>query len=974
MDWLPWTFLFVQVMIGAADAPVWNFDTAEEVPEAINFRTARVVSGAYCGLTEWDPHLYLRLPADGLEGRTLSRLTLRLYSSAAADHVAVYYQSPNGEWGLGKTLPVAQGWATYRLDLTQANWGESGGGAGAAQWGGRTGQILRLRIDPGNEAGRWVMLDSVRLEGGDGGPFTPGVDVEPPVPGRVEQCRAPEQVKAGEEIEACATLRVPALPPGPTAMFLWLFQGETLIHFTSVPLAAPTTTVTLKVSTSPYAFPGTFRVRVGAPGVAAEGTGFETGGMAIALTNPRAGTVQPPAVTVQRVGGDPTILVNGKPIPPFFVLSLDPDRAARHRQFAAAGLHLYSDWFGDSSIAGNQGRIRAGVYDYAAFDSYFAEVLQADPQAYFLPHVYLTPPVWWQQAYPEECCQFASGRRGPQSFASGRWRQEMAEDLRRLLRHFQEAPYADRILGYLLCSGYSAEWQSWGLWFDELADYSEPAQRAWRQWLTRKYRDDAGLRQAWGQAEVSLTTAAPPAPEERHHADWGSLRNPARERKVIDFYQFLAELTADAITSFARVAKEACGGRSLVGFYYGYLTQHGTRQQDSSHLALARVLRCPDVDFLASPPLYSDRQVAGTSGFMSATESVRLQGKVWLSEADYRTSLSDPTSGYGRADTLAESRAVLLREMGNVLTRRTAVSWFDMAAGWLGAPEILADLRRMRDVQGQALADRTPFHGDMAVCVDEESFFYLCARHELNAQLVLQQVVALPRVGVAWDFYLLSDLAHPDLPPHKLYVFLNAVKVDEALRQTIRSRLRREQATALWIYASGFYAEESCGAAQITALTGLQVRQEAWNKELWLGETEPALAGCQAAIEPLFVVDDPAADGLANIRGTDWVGLARKAQPGWTSLFCAVPTLSPDLLRRIAREAGCHLYLDSGDAISVDNRFLCLHASADGPKTIHWPVPAQAVDAMSGESLARGGPEVTLEMKRGETRLIRFEG
>jgi len=119
---------------------------------------------------------------------------------------------------------------------------------------------------------------------------------------------------------------------------------------------------------------------------------------------------------------------------------------------------------------------------------------------------------------------------------------------------------------------------------------------------------------------------------------------------------------------FAGVAKKACGGKSLVGTYYGYLTQHGRRQQDSSHLALAKVLRCPDVDFLMSPPLYTDRQLCGTSGFMSATESVRLHGKLWLSEADYRTHLSSQDSGYGRTGTPDESRAGLLREMGNVLS------------------------------------------------------------------------------------------------------------------------------------------------------------------------------------------------------------------------------------------------------------------------------------------------------------------
>lgn len=99
------------------------------------------------------------------------------------------------------------------------------------------------------------------------------------------------------------------------------------------------------------------------------------------------------------------------------------------------------------------------------------------------------------------------------------------------------------------------------------------------------------------------------------------------------FTDSFPELTADAICHFCRVAKEASGRRVLVGTYYGYLTQHGSLQQDSSHAALGVVLQSPDVDFLMSPPLYTDRQLCGTSGFMSATESVRLRARSNVTDA-----------------------------------------------------------------------------------------------------------------------------------------------------------------------------------------------------------------------------------------------------------------------------------------------------------------------------------------------------
>ena len=117
-------------------------------------------------------------------------------------------------------------------------------------------------------------------------------------------------------------------------------------------------------------------------------------------------------------------------------------------------------------------------YDYGEFDRYFAAILDIDPQAYFLPHVGLTGPLWWQQAHPEEMCQYEDGTRGPTSFASQVWRRDIGDDLRRLIAYLRQAPYADRILGYIFFNGYTAEWQMWGTWQESRDDYSPPALRA----------------------------------------------------------------------------------------------------------------------------------------------------------------------------------------------------------------------------------------------------------------------------------------------------------------------------------------------------------------------------------------------------------------------------------------------------------------------------------------------------------------
>ena len=146
------------------------------------------------------------------------------------------------------------------------------------------------------------------------------------------------------------------------------------------------------------------------------------------------------------------------------------------------------------------------------------------------------------------------------------------------------------------------------------------------------------LRQAWGNESVSFDTAKIPSKAQRLHSGLGSLRDPAKEQPVVDFYLFNSSLVAETITHFARAVKEMTQGKKLVGVFYGYTLQlcGEQRQQNAGHLALEKLLESPDVDFLCSPTSYAFRQMGGegTSHFMSLHGSVRLHGKLWFDEND----------------------------------------------------------------------------------------------------------------------------------------------------------------------------------------------------------------------------------------------------------------------------------------------------------------------------------------------------
>ncbi|MBM3859354.1 MAG: hypothetical protein FJ395_06855 [Verrucomicrobia bacterium] len=946
--------LCVMVMLASvvatalAGAIEWNFDRPTEVISTVNIEHGRVANGALAGATVWDPYFSLRVPKEGLDARELTWLTVRMYSSADADLLDVYYGSPDGNWCLGGKLPVRKGWATYRMDLRRNNWRETTAGDASKQWGGPIQRVNSFRLDPGNQAERWVMIDRVHIEPAQPG-FVEGVTVEPQGTAKLKTLRAPQSIEAGDTLSVSAEFETSA-PEGLSkgTAFVRLRHGASLMTLIEQPVVfgGDTLTVAATFPVSRYWNPGTLTVEAGC---------YELGGAPapaqIALTNRRAGTARPPACELRPIGGDPAIVVNGKPMSGFMYLvhgGLHPDF---HREAAQAGIHLYSDWFG-TSRHGDMGHVGPERYDYGEYDRYFSAILDLDPEAYFLPHIGLTGPLWWQKAHPEEMSLREDGVREPTSFASEIWKREMGDDLRKLLAHLRRAPYADRIIGYILYSGYTAEWQMWGTWQSSRDDYSQPALRAFRAFLANRYRTDAKLRAAWADGNVTLASAEMPLWSKRRPPGTQVLRDPKTERQAMDFYEFINNMTADAILHFTRIAREATEGKSLIGTYYAYLSPHGINQQDSGHLAARRVFDSPDIDFLISPPNYFHRNPGETSTLMSATDSFRMRGKLWLDESDHRTHLTDPSAGYGRASTLEETLGVFWREFAAVLTKRAAVSWFDMHGGWFSHPQILAEMGRAAAIATTSLPHRKPFAPEIGVFVDPESFYWMRST-TANAALVLNQIVTMPQSGAPWDFCLLSDIGDARLPNYKLYIFLNAFRVDSAQRAAIIHKLKRNNATALFIYAPGCFDADGFSLDNMRALTGIRIAKD---------DTEgtPQLDGIAGPndlkVSPLFYANDPTAQVLGKLVGSGRPGLVSKKMDGWKSIYSAAMTLPPSLIRRIARDAGVHIWLESDDALYTDGQFVGVHAASDGVKRVRLP----------------SGRTETLTMKRAETKLLKL--
>ena len=91
--------------------------------------------------------------------------------------------------------------------------------------------------------------------------------------------------------------------------------------------------------------------------------------------------------------------------------------------------------------------------------------------------------------------------------------------------------------------------------------------------------------------------------------------------------------------------------------------------------------------------------------------------------------------------------------------------------------------------------------------LDDESFLYesMQQRPRPAADLPATLVGACPTIGAPHDIYLLQDLLEGKLPPYKLYIFLNAFRLDA--RRAASGWPTSCAATArwpLWMYAPGY--------------------------------------------------------------------------------------------------------------------------------------------------------------------------
>jgi hypothetical protein len=710
---------------------------------------------------------------------------------------------------------------------------------------------------------------------------------------------------------------------------------------------------------------------------------------------------------VRSARGGPRLFVNGVETYPLMATATSLVTATGN--FARAGIHLYNPIVGIG--AGWRG---PGLYDWALIDLFLTRMLDADPEAMFLPRLQLDAPNWWKAAHPGECVKYAL--KGPAdrydviktqhlpeseggyhfgqnedlwaaSFASEKWRSDTAESVRSFIAHFEASPLRSRIVGYHPVTGQTGEWNCWGA--EDLPDLSAPMQ---------------------------ARTGPAPTAAERLTTTAGLLRDPAKEHGVIDYYARLHEVVAETVWYFAKVVKDAVNRRLICGTFYGYLLEQ-VEIQEGGYLEFRKVLACPDLDYLAVTYSYQGRNgfdafgsptmldgggnsyghsrgVGGTGAYRALTESIRRSGKLYLSEMDPSTYVDRRPlhvvggDGGPGSDTLKGTLRILDRDLGQMFTRGAAGWLFDFGSvnaapqGWYSSPPIIEEIRRFAALgRLRNRLDISPM-SDVAVVADDKVFtatqhwlaekpwkgFGMGYSDFINHWFLNTQSQGIFRLGAPADFLHHEDLTRADCARYKLLLALNVYKLSPAQVKAWRDRLRGSGAIVLWVYAPGYIGPGRLDLAQMESLTGMRFSVLPKPGRMMIateGEAPRLRFGVAADRGPRFVVRSPEAKILGRWVDNGEAAFARIRDEGFTSVYVGTGPVPIAILRWLAAEAGVPLWSSRSDIVYATRDIAMLVATEPGRRVLTLPHPLMPVE---------GGPSVrehTLDLDVGDVRIFR---
>ncbi len=698
--------------------------------------------------------------------------------------------------------------------------------------------------------------------------------------------------------------------------------------------------------------------------------------------------------------GAPTFHVNGEPIPSvaYFCPEPTPERLDTMQR---AGVRMITWGVGGATAHASDTGWRGGdSFDYQHLDDAARLILKHIPDAWLIPRIATTAPEWWMLEHPEEIASLDTGETvGPGtgmgatwsdeprtttvSQASDAWQTDCEFALTKLVEHIDASDWGARCIGLQPNGGVNEWFVGHGhVW----TDYSERSLKAFRVFLTEQGLEDAA-------------TANIPTPIELKSGSFGGWNDPSVCRMNELWWRFYHGLNAQRMIETCSAVKRASQDRLLVGVFYGYIGDSYSNGEPAAwlyghHHPLAEVTEHPDVDFLAAPYSYQNRQPGGTPESQIPTASCDLAGCFTFTENDLGTFWSvrdESEAGIRKSDN------TMIRDQGQRIIRRQGFWWMDLLrigspwpGDWYTHPHLEELILNLTTLQAEEAA-REPgeYKPEVAVVLSNDAPFYSKAGHNILAEWVTQPLRnVLPAIGTPMDVLVLEDLAREDLPGYKLFVFLDVPAVRPEQRELIHRVLAERKATAYFQGIPGLIDGEGIDSANASALTGIQLKILGGGPQSgagrrgtarftaldhpYLKEVSPSLTLGGYPSDVICFVDDPEAEilGTQSLKGRPAVAV--KQQPGgWTSVYSSFAGASPTFFRNLAREAGAHVFTEQDAVVDACDHLLLVHQIGPGTLRVklhqNW---SGARDVIGGDVWRAEDGSLLLQGEHGRSHLL----
>ena len=432
--------------------------------------------------------------------------------------------------------------------------------------------------------------------------------------------------------------------------------------------------------------------------------------------------------------------------------------------------------------------IGEGKYDFDILRRQVDQFVNSAPDTYLAINLMLDTRDWFLRDHPECLNSFIY-------FSSVCFYEPWIKCAERMLMDtidFLEKEYPEKVFCIFLSAGGTCEWHNKA---NDLPA-SPPRDEAFRKYI--------------GNPDGKI-----PNEKDIEKTSFGDFREPNRLKNEIDFCHFTNEIMNNALAHFARFVKEYTSGRLLVGAPAGYalIGEHPM----SGHSSVADIMKIPDIDIIVCPASYFHRRLDNVSASQSAMDSVRTNGKLFVTSVDNTAypANTDPLAqalqldgSHVRHESIEETIHYVRRETALSMSKGAGFWFFDMYGSWYPSENIRDELKKIREAYARLCECDTEYNSEIAFLADPRGTIYTSKGSLIKSESIQSQITELGRVGAPVDYYTVDDILLKDFPreKYKLYILPTCYAPSSEIRNEIK-RLRKN-ASFIFVGACGCITDE----------------------------------------------------------------------------------------------------------------------------------------------------------------------